>query len=239
MTITDAIKATYLRAVGKATPPLANSAKYNQIAGLLDFYQRRWAREPGVAWNSLYDPSFSIGSVTATDTFDLDTSTIRSLSNREGDYVRIMWTDGVGYSDYGIVNHDELKQFYQGQNKEFPHGYYCTQVGGTLVFNHKFVSTDPEFGGDIQVPVYTFPDEITTTNPDTDEIQVDDPDWLVTRCAAEFVRNDIVRRSRYPELLAEANEMMTRMIQDNDNQIDEVDKPWSPFSGLSNGSIWG
>ncbi len=238
MTITESITATYLRAVGKATPPATTTTKYSRIVGLLDFYQRRWAREPQINWNSLYTPNFSIGNVTATDTFDLDTSSIRALSNREGDYVRIMWADGVGYSDYSIVNHDELKQFYRGQNKEWPRGNYCTQIGPTVVFNHEFISTDPEFGGDIQVPIYGFPDPINTNNPDSDEVQVDDPDWLVTRCAAEYVRNDLTRRVRYPELLQEANEMMQRMISDNDNQIDNIDKPWVPFSGLTGADTW-
>ena len=238
MTITEAITATFLKSTGKATPPLVGSSKYNQIVGLLDFYQRRWAREPDIAWDSLYDPSFSIGSITNTDTYDLDTSSIRRISNREGDYIRIMWTDGVGYSDYSLVNQDELKQFYRGQNKEYPKGNIATQIGTTLVFNHKFISTDPEFGGDIQVPIYGFPDPITADNPDSDEVQVNDPDWLVTRCAAEYVRNDIVRRSRYPELLSEANEMMTRMIDDNDSQIADIDKPWTPFAGLNDGGVW-
>jgi hypothetical protein len=238
MTITEGITGVYLKATGKATPPNVGSAKYNQIVSLMDFYQRRFARENDVDWNSLYDPSFSIGNVTATDSFDLDSSSIRKLSDREGDYVTIMWTDGVGYSDYDIVNHDELKQFYTGQNKENPRGKYCTQIGNSLVFNHKFLTTDPEYGGDIQVPIYAFPDPITATAPDSDEIQVDDPDWLLTRCAAEYVRNDIVRRSRYPELLAEANEIMTRMKSDNEEQVSTIIKPWTPFSGLGGDNAW-
>ncbi len=237
MTIADAITATYLKATGKTTLA-STSSKYSQIVALLDFYQRRWAREPDIGWNSLYDPQFSLGNVTATDTFDLDTSSIRRISNREGDFVTINWSDGIGFTEYGIVNHDELKQFYTGQNKENPIGNVCTQIGSTLVFNHKFTSEDPQFGGTILVPIYGFPDAIDASNVDTDEVQVDDPDWLVTRSAAEFVRNDIVRRPRYPELLQESNEMMTRMIDDNDNQIDNVDKPWQPFSGLTSGGAW-
>lgn len=238
MTITDSITDTYLKAVGKATPPTAGTSKYTRIVGLLDFYQRRWAREPGVDWNSLYNPEFSLGTVTATDTFDIDTSSIRKLSDREGDSVRIVWTDGVGYTDYDIVDHQTLKDYSFGVNKESPIGFYCAQIGSTLVFNHTFTSNDPQFGGDIQVPCYVFPDEINSDNPDTDEIQVDDPDWLSTRVAAEYVRNDITRRQRYPELIAEANEMMQRMIDDNEGQIDLVDKPWTPFSGLGHDSAW-
>ncbi len=237
MSITDAVADVYLRATGKTTT-LTTGTKYNRIIGLMDYYQRRWAREPGVDWASLYDPAFSLGTVTATDTYDLDTSSIRKLSDREGDSVRIVWTDGTSYTDYAIVPHDSLKDYYYGSDKVSYTGFYCAQIGSQLVFNHIFSSDDAQYGGEIFVPTYTFPDEITSDNPDTDEVQVDDPDWLITRVAAEFVRNDITRRARYPELLAEANEIMERMKDDNDGQIDVVNKPWTPFSGTGHGSAW-
>lgn len=236
MTITEAKAAVYLLATGKATA--ISTSKTNQIVALLNFYQRRWAREPGIDWNSLYNPALSLGTVTATDTFDIDTSTVRKLSDRQGDAVRIVWTDGISYTDYDIVNHDTLRDYSFGVNKENPIGWYCTQIGGQLVFNHTFVSTDAQYGGEIFVPCYTFSDDITNDNPGTDEVQVDDPDWLCTRAAAAYVRNNITLRSRYPELLAEANEIMGRMKDDNDGQIDNIDKPWSPFSGTHNGSVW-
>jgi hypothetical protein len=238
MTITECITSVYLRSVGKATPPASTSSKYTRIVGLLDFYQRRWSRENDVDWASLYDPSFSIGAVTATDTFDLDTSSIRKLSDREGDSVRIVWTDGVKYTDYDIVDADMLKDYYYNADKSSYTGFVCAQIGSTLVFNHKFASTDPQYGGDIQVPCYTFTDPITSDNPDSDEVQVDDPDWLVTRAAAEYVRNDITRRQRYPELLQEANEIMDRMKDDNEGQLNLVNRPWRPFSGLPTDSAW-
>lgn len=235
MNITDCITDTYLKSTGKTTAP--STSKYNKIVGLLNFYQRRWAREPGIDWNSLYDPAFSLGNITATDSFDIDTSSIRKLSDRQGDTVRIVWTDGVGYTDYDIVPADTLKEYSFGVNKESPLGFYCAQIGSQLVFNHKFTTSDGQFGGEIFVPVYTFADAITSDNPDTDEVQVDDPDWLITRAAAEYVRTDITRQSQYPNLLAEANEIMMRMKDDNDAQIDLVDRPWTPFSGMGN-NVW-
>jgi hypothetical protein len=236
-TITEFVADTYLRATGKTTT-LTSGTKYNRIIALGDFYQRRWAREPGIDWASLYDPAFSLGNVTATDSYDLGTSSVRKLSDRQGDTVRIVWTDGVAYTDYDVVDANKLKDYSFGVNKESPLGNYCAQIGSQLVFNHTFTSDDAQYGGEIFVPAYTFPDEITSDNPDSDEIQVDDPDWLVTRVAAEYARNDITRRSRYPELLAEANEIMTRMKDDNDGQIDTVDRPWTPFSGTGNDSAW-
>lgn len=239
MTITEGLTAIYLKAVGKATPPASSSSKYTRIIGLMDFYQRRFGREKGVDWNSLYIPDLSIGSVTATDAFDLDTSTIRKLSDREGDCVRIVWTDGVGYTDYDIVPADSLKDYYYGPTKQNYSGFVCARIGNQLVFNHTFTSTDSQYGGDIQVPCYTFSEGITSTNPDTDEIQVDDPDWLVLICAAEYCRNDITRRQRYPELLAEANEAMERMKDDNDAQITVTNRPWTAPGGVGAESAWG
>lgn len=236
MTINESISDVYLKGTGKATAP--STSKRNKILGLLDFYQRRWSRENGVDWNSLYDPNFSLGNVTATDTYDLDTSSIRKLSDREGDTVRIVWTDGVGYTEFDIVDANSLKDYYYGNNKESYTGRVCAQIGSTLVFNHSFTTDDAEFGGEILVPTYTFPDPITDDNPDSDEVQVDDPDWLVLRCAAEYVRTDITRQGQYSNLLSEANEAMQRMIDDNGSQIDLVIRPWAPPSGLRGDGAW-
>lgn len=236
MTVTQAIADVFLKATGK-TNTLTSGTKFARIVALLDFYQRRWANENDVDWASLYDPAFSIGTVTATDSFDLDTSTIRKISAREGDSVRIMWDDGEGYTDYDIVAADMLKDYFYGQDKESPLGNYCARIGNELVFNHTFETTDSEYGGDIQVPCYIFPDEITTSNTDGQDIQVDDPDWLVLQCAAEYVRNDTTRRTRYPELQAEANLAMERMKDDQEGQITKVDTPWTP--GGPYDSTWG
>jgi len=152
--------------------------------------------------------------------------------------VRIVWASDAGYTDYDIVSHDKLKDYSYGINKESPLGFVCAVIGDQLVFNHTFTTTDNQYGGEIFVPCYVFPDEITSSNTSTDEVQVDDPDWLVVRVAAEYVRNDITRRQRYPELLTEANEIMERMKDDNEGQIDSIDKPWSPASGIGTDSAW-
>lgn len=237
MTITEAVAEVYLKATGQTTT-LTTGTKYERIIALLNMYQRGWANEPGVDWNSLYNPALSLGSITATDTYDIDTSTIRKLSQRFGDTVRVVWSDGVGYTDYDIVAHDKLKDYSSGVNRESPGGFVCAVMNNQLVFNHTFTTTDSQYGGDIQVPCYVFPDAITSTNPNTEEVQVDDPDWLVFRVAAEYARNDITRRQRYPELQSEANERMQRMIDDNEGQINTIDKPWTPLSGIGVDSAW-
>ena len=234
MTVEEAIAAVFLKATGKTTT-LTSGTKFNRIVGLLDFYQRRWSKESDIDWASLYDPAFSIGTVTTTDTYDLDTSTVRKISQRLGDPIRILWADGEGYTDYDLVDADTLKDYYSGQNKENYSGYYCARIGNTLVFNHTFTEDDQEYGGEITVPCYTYASAISA-DALNDDIQVDDPDWLVLICAAEYVRNDITRRSRYPEILREANAAMERMKDDQDGQVQEVDRPWTP--GMYNDSPW-
>lgn len=232
MTIQEAVAETWLLATGK-TNTLTTGTKYARIIGLLDYFQRRWGRQVGVDWNSLYNPAVSLGTVTATDSFDIDTSTVRKLSAREGDSVRIVWDDGTSYTDYDLVAHDKLKDYSWGVNKESVSGHVAARVGNQLVFNHEFTSNDSQFGGEIFVPAYVFPDPITSTNTSSEEVQVDDPSWLTTRAAAEYCRNDITRRSRYPELKQDAQEIMQRMLDDNEGQIVDVDRPWSPLSNTS------
>lgn len=234
LSITDAIADVYLRSTGKTTT-LTSGTKFDKIVGLLNHFQRKWARESGIDWNSLYNPEFSLGTVTATDTFDIDNSTVRKLSDRQGDTVRIVWTDGVGYTDYDIVPHDTLKDYSYGVNKESPLGNYCAQIGIELIFNHTFTTSDPQYGGEIFVPCYVYPDAIVSTAL-SDEVQVDDPDWLVVACAAEYVRTDLTRQNQYSTLAQEANSIMARMKDDNGAQIDMVNTPWSPFTG--GGGAW-
>ena len=229
MTVSEFITAAWRRAKGKNPTFAAQSTKWNLILDMGNDWTRYWATEYGVDFNSLYDPRVDIGNVIATDTFELDSS-IRKLSDKLGDVVRIMHTDGVGYTDYTIVPHDDLKMYYGGQDKESPSGFYCAQMGRDLVFNHEFISTDQQYGGSIEVPAYLYPDVLENA---TDDIQVDNPDWLVLIVASELARNDVTRQSQYPALLAQANDKMNSMKDDNDAQLSEVTRPWNP-----GGSSW-
>jgi hypothetical protein len=68
---------------------------------------------------------------------------------------------------------------------------------------------------------------------DTTDVPVDDPNWLVTITAAEYVRNDIVKQNQYGNLVQEANDLMENMKADNDAQVSEVTADWSPL-----GATW-
>lgn len=221
MVVSDLIPAIYLRSNGKTAGFVTGSTKWIKLLGLANFYQRRWGREKGIDWNSLYNPALTVTTVTATDTFTLP-ATIRKLSDQDGDFVRIYWlSDATKFSDFELVEAARLKDYTNRVG-------FCAQIGSTLKFSKAFVSTDTTFGGTIKVPAYLFP---ATLALDTDVVQVNDPDWLVTICAAEQVRNDITRQNQYPNLIAEANEIMQRMRDDDGAQNTDVYKPWRPFSG--------
>lgn len=231
MIVDDAINAVYLKAVGKTAAFAEGTTKWTKILGLLNFYSRRWSREQGVDWNSLYEPLYNNGTVTATDTFDVDSGTVRKLSQQEGDNVRIIWeSDSTNFTDYQLVPSDRFK--------DFPTGRFCTFQRNTssLVFNREFETSDPEFGGTIYLPAYLYTDELINSN---DDLQVDDPDWLVLICAAEYVRTDLTRQNQYGNLIAEANDAMTRMIDDNNNdQNTSATQEWNPSPYNPASSAW-
>lgn len=223
MITSELVAQVILRATGKVSTSVSGDAKWAKVLGIANMKISDWENEPGVDWSSLYDPTYSIGTVSNTDRFDLDLDTIRKLSDAPEDVVRIMHTGGITYTDYEIVPADTLKLYYRGQTKQYPKGYYCAQMGASLVFNHTFVSTDPQYGGDIQVPVYLYAEKLVN---DSDTVPVDNAGWLVAISAAEYVRTDIIRQAQYPNLINEANSLMGRMKDDNDAQIEKVHMPW-------------
>lgn len=216
LTTLEFVTISFLKATGETFTGSAGDEDYEIYRNLGNFYIYEWADEPDTTWESLYDPEYSIGTVSNTDTYDLDDE-IRQLSREPGDVVRIDHTDGVGYTNYIIVKAKQLKRYYEG-NKSVSHGNYCAQVGRTIVFNHTFVSTDPQYGGSIVAPIYNYPDLLVNSG---DTVPVDIPNWLVLIVAAEIVRNDITKQNQYKNLLGEANQKMLTMKGNNDASQEE------------------
>lgn len=213
MTLSEFILKAYLAATGDVSTLASTADDYKKLLSIANTSIHDWATEPGVDWASLYDPAVTIGTVSATDTYDLDDS-IRVISQKEGDSIRIIdATDATRYYDYETVEPNRLKIYTSGR--------YCARVGRTLVFNRVFSETDAEFGGTITVPAYTTPDDLK--NP-TDTVPVDDPNWLIYITAAEYVRPDIALRDQYPNLVAKANQAMQGMIEANKPQVNTIVK---------------
>lgn len=216
MTLSELVSAVVLKATGKTSTLAAGDAKWEKIRQIANQYISQWQNTTGVDWASLYERARVIGTVSATDAFDLDDD-IRQLSHQRGDVVQLVQSDGQVF-DYDIVHADKLKTYDESAR-------VCAKIGRQLVFRVPFTASSAAFGASIQVPIYTFADSLTTAN---DEVPVDIPQWLVLMTAAEYVRNDITKQNQYPNLVAEANALLDRMVDDNDGQVNDVPIQWSP-----------
>jgi hypothetical protein len=218
LTVTELVANVILTATGENSTAVSGDDDWKKVLSLANLSIDQWAKEAD--WASLY-AIVPIGTVTATDSFDLDDS-IRRISNKDGDSIRINHTDGKNYTDYSLVAADELKLYSSGA--------YCAKIGSQLVFNNAFKSTDAQFGGTINVPAYVFADHLSA---DSDDVPVDDPNWLVNAVAAEWARTDLTLAQNYPLLLQKANDLMVGMNLANAPQVSTV-----PKSQVALGRSW-
>ena len=233
------IQAAYMFAQGKPVMPLAGTTKYVLLQSLLNWYIQQWATEQGVDWQSLYQyftctttPTSGINAVvTPTDTFYLPIANISKISKQEGDFVRIVWTNGVQESDYTIY---PITKLYDNSFKyNYVGGGYlrgrCAIVGSMLIFDTPFIATSPEIGGSIKVPGYGNPPVIANS---TDPILIDDPTWAIYMSAAEMDRNDVTKQGNYGGLIAMATDVMQQMKEANLAQVEKIEQNWRPPGDL-------
>ena len=221
MTLQELINAVMLKATGKPTILASNNTKWEKIRGIANYYQQAWLNEPGQHWNSRYDRARQIGTISNNDEYDLDDD-ITEISTAKGDDIYVLTAEDEKIP-FQLVNYDDLKNY--------PSGNYCAKLGQTLVFNARFAEDDPCYGGRLSAPVYTTIEDLESAD---DDVSVDDPEWLVTMVAAEYIRNDIVKQNQYGNLIAEANNLMTSMIRNNRaGQVRHIRGGWRNGGGLN------
>lgn len=221
MTFQELCNAVMLKATGKATVLSPDNAKWKKILGIANLYQNAWLNEPGQKWNSRYSRAYELGTISDTDAYELD-EMVDEISTARGDDVYIETEDGEKIK-YNLVDYDDLQNHAAGN--------YCARIGNELIFNHTFDKESPEYGGTLYAPAYQGIEELTGKD---DDIIVDDPYWLVTICAAEYIRNDIVKQNQYGNLMAEANNLMTNMIRRNrGGQVRKVRGAWRNPGGFN------
>lgn len=231
-TVQQAITGTYLRATRKSVGLDIASTKGAQVLGLLNFFSQDWAQDSNTDWHSLRQ-TFTLASVvSATDTYSFSSlTTLNHISRQEGDFVRIYHTDGVTESDYTIV---DISMLYNDGPTLNSTGMAvanaigtCAISGTNIIFERAFLSTDPQFGGTIKLPGYK---NVPILTANTDIIQVDDPQWLIVRCAAEYVLNDVTRVAHYAPLKDEADQKYDDMRMANEAQITGIyTGGWAPL----------
>lgn len=176
---------------------------------------REFAKERGVNWSRYYDKKHSYGVVPASDSIAIPTG-VRKFSQEIDDKFYIQNLDGT-ITVYTLVGHDKLGNYRQG----------IARSRNNLIFNEPFTVDSREYGGELIVPSYLWPTPITN---DTDDIDIDDADWLVFTVAADRVKNDVTRRNLKADLVAQANERMLGLKEEELSQIEDVSRPWNPTS---------
>lgn len=221
MTLQELINAVMLKATGKPTILPQSNTKWEKIRGIANYYQNAWLHEPGQHWNSRYERARQIGTISTSDEYELSDD-IDTVSTAKGDDVYVL-TNAGEKKPFQLVDYDDLRNY--------PTGNYCAKLGQKLIFNTRFADDDPCYGGKLFVPVYTNIEDLEGAD---DDISVDNPEWLVTICAAEYIRNDIVKQNQYGNLIAEANNLMTSMIRNNRaGQVRHIRGGWRNGGGLN------
>jgi hypothetical protein len=214
MTLLEAITEANLLATGKATAPSNTSSRYLALKGFSNVVQRMWQDEPDVQWDSLKITVTLAAVVTATDTFSIGSS-VREISQRDGDYIHIVHTDGVTITYYELVEPDQLQEYKRNSMQA------VARVGANLVFAIEFTADSPQLSGAIRVPCYTY---VSTLSDDSDIIQVDNPTWVTLMMAAEYCRTKTSLVGRVDGLVARAGEIMQKMKQQQDSDNVEVQR---------------
>lgn len=230
MTLDQLVTNAYLIATGKITPPASGTSKYSKLTALANLYTQDWSGDPDVDWNSLRSFFTVSPTVTTTDTYTIP-ATVNYVSRQEGDFVRITTANGLNEYDYTIVPPQRLydsdfKLNSIGRGAGRADGTVSIQ-GSSIVFDHVFKTTSPEYGGTIVIPGYSIP---ATLANGSDVVSVDDPLWLVFRVAAEYIRNDITRVQLYGSLIDQANDKLSAMKAANLSQSETVySGGWNPM----------
>jgi hypothetical protein len=221
MTTAEAAQEVYLTATRKTTTLDLTTGKGAQILALLNKYTRVWGKDDWASMRNVFTVS---GTVTATDTFTLPT-TMHHASQQEGDFVRITHVGGTTETDYFIV---PVERLYNGGPKvgSSPTNR-CAISGSSLVFDGPFTSSSAQFGGTTTIPGYAIP---ATLSSGTDVIQVDDPQWLTARCAADYCLTDVTRAQLYDTIKSEADQYWFAMKSNNDSQMEATYRGWNPLS---------
>jgi hypothetical protein len=202
MNTTQLVSAVMLKATGKVRNLPETDKKYQKILGIANMYIPVWQSEPNVDWRSLYDPSYTVGILSLEQAYEIDATKVFKVSDTLGDAVKVVKSGQI--REYTTVPPEQIGM-YKGQN-------CCTIASNKLVFVDMIREDDPMLAGIINVPVYLRAPLLTKADS---IVPVDNPMWLVTICAAEYARNDILLQNQYSNLIAEANQLMQKMIENN------------------------
>jgi len=212
MTTTEFVKQVVLLSEGKLPTFTTGTPKWERIVAQGNFYLRQLAFEMGIDWHFFYDPSYSIGTASGT-AYELDDD-VQKLSSQEGDQVLITTADVV--VGFDVVPANRLNE-HRNRN-------VVAKVGREIRFSRPI--QDTLIGGAITAPVYLYPEPFSNPNAEIEPQEA--TSWLVLATAADRVKNDVTRKDLRADLVGQANNAMSTLMEQNDGQINQAYKGWSP-----------
>lgn len=180
--------------------PVSGSDEYTQWLSVLNSKKDEYAYDVKQRWASLYDIQSAGTVASGTQTYDLPDEFIAP-----SDEVYVTGTDGRLY--YFTLLKPQQRS-HDGYNEVYVSGVNPK----TLTFVQTISSTTNFVGGTVNVPGYYKPDDLTA---DSDDIPVDDPNWLVVATAADIAFNDVVYETKAADLTEKANDLYRKMAKAN------------------------
>ena len=89
MNTTQLISAVILKATGKVRNLPETDKKYQKILGIANLYIQQWESEPNVDWQSLYDPAYTIDTLSTDQAYTIDMTKVAKVSDVLGDTIKV------------------------------------------------------------------------------------------------------------------------------------------------------
>lgn len=202
----ELIQTVYRKVSGEIDPSVTADTEDGQtilsvINEQVDYYYNAVDRYgERVVWSRNIDPEYVLGYASPSETvYEIDWDEVQALP--DGFYMPIR----VGSTRYDLVPFEQLYDPRCGT----PHPVALSSEG--LVF-----AEAPEEEGEILFPCIPHGKHLEGGEEDVEAVTgVHNVLWLTYASAAEYVRTDIVRGEQYPNILAQANDVYSRMVSDN------------------------
>lgn len=208
----ELIQQVYRKATGELDTTVTHDSEDGQtilsvINEQIDYYYNVTDRYgERVVWQRNVDPEYSLGDVTGSETeIEIDWEEVQAFPDGFYMPIRLVKADGSGEIRYDLVPVNMLYD-YRHDNANV-----CAISANGLSF------AAPPVAGEIFFPCVVRGGHLDGTETDVEEVSgVHNLQWLAFSSAAEYVRTDIVRGDQYPNVLSLANDVLSRMISDNE-----------------------
>ena len=174
--------------------PAEGSEEATYWLSIINRKKDEWAYDPNENWSSLFAVRTLADPVVAgTQTYDLDRDFMRP-------------SDDV-FVEVGpkTITHTLVEPQLRDTRDVFI-------TGKILNFTDTIEATDERVGGDILMPGFYSPIDLTAFD---DDVLIDDPNWLAVAVAAELAFSDVTYEDKYSDLVGMANDLYTKMKSAN------------------------